>query len=525
MRRSFLALLLVFLPVTAHAQEQLAKLLPANLKDVAHFGSSIAVGHGRILVSDHKGGNHQQGRVHVFDVRTGDHLGTLQAKEPFDDDLFGLRITIGEKWLLISSRKAAATDWNSGAVHIFDPKTWQEVAKITSPDGNNGQYFGYHTAIDGDLALIGASKDNTLGTSAGAAYLIRISSLALVHKLFGSDTSASDNFGIQVALQGDRAVVSSVWNQSGTGAAYVFDSRTGQELMKLQGSQTHPLAFFGYPIALHGKHVLVGAYSEDDQGVDRSGAAYLFDLQSGAELRRFSSDQPTLRAAFGYGLDMNDRQALISIPGDMNNFTDLGRVHIYDLATGDLQDLIEPTDNAPGDLFGFPVVLHECRVVIGSTWDDDLGSAAGSAYLFRVVGDVGEAYCGPANLNSSGQPAVISAHGCSQVGENRLTLEATALPADRFGYFLASRTQAFRPLPPGSQGVLCLGGNIARFARQVGSTGAAGLLTLEVDLTSIPFTPPHSVVAGETWNFQAWFRDENLGATSNFTDGVAITFH
>lgn len=31
-----------------------------------------------------------------------------------------------------------------------------------------------------------------------------------------------------------------------------------------------------------------------------------------------------------------------------------------------------------------------------------------------------------------------------------------------------------------------------------------------------------SVLAGETWNWQAWFRD--VGGTSNFSDGVSIQF-
>ena len=33
-----------------------------------------------------------------------------------------------------------------------------------------------------------------------------------------------------------------------------------------------------------------------------------------------------------------------------------------------------------------------------------------------------------------------------------------------------------------------------------------------------------AVQAGETWLFQLWFRDVNPGNTSNFTDGIAITF-
>ena len=55
-------------------------------------------------------------------------------------------------------------------------------------------------------------------------------------------------------------------------------------------------------------------------------------------------------------------------------------------------------------------------------------------------------------------------------------------------------------------------------------SGPNGEFTIQVDLTSIPTSPPHSVVAGETWNFQAWFRDKNPGSTSNFTNGVAVTF-
>ena len=34
-----------------------------------------------------------------------------------------------------------------------------------------------------------------------------------------------------------------------------------------------------------------------------------------------------------------------------------------------------------------------------------------------------------------------------------------------------------------------------------------------------------AIQSGETWNFQAWFRDSNPTATSNFTDGLEIQFN
>jgi len=74
---------------------------------------------------------------------------------------------------------------------------------------------------------------------------------------------------------------------------------------------------------------------------------------------------------------------------------------------------------------------------------------------------------------------------------------------------------------------LCLGGSIGRFVGpgQVMNSGASGSFTLTVDLSALP-TPTGLVTAqpGETWNFQAWYRDANPGPTSNFTDAVAVTF-
>ena len=87
------------------------------------------------------------------------------------------------------------------------------------------------------------------------------------------------------------------------------------------------------------------------------------------------------------------------------------------------------------------------------------------------------------------------------------------------------RVQGFVPFPPGSQGNLCLGGGIGRHAKQIGNSGPAGELFLELDLTALPRpNGTHPVVAGETWNFQCWFRDQNPGITSNFSDGIEIVF-
>ncbi|MFT7676422.1 MAG: PKD repeat protein [Planctomycetota bacterium] len=138
--------------------------------------------------------------------------------------------------------------------------------------------------------------------------------------------------------------------------------------------------------------------------------------------------------------------------------------------------------------------------------------------------NVGSNYCGPAASNSSGAPATISGTGSDVAGGNPLTLTASSLPTSQFGYFLVSQNQGFFANPGGSQGNLCLAGPIGRYTASIGNSGSTGVIALAIDTNSIPVNPSVAVQAGETWNFQLWFRDVNPMATSNFTDGLSITF-
>ncbi|MFT5288759.1 MAG: hypothetical protein ACI82F_000816 [Planctomycetota bacterium] len=87
-----------------------------------------------------------------------------------------------------------------------------------------------------------------------------------------------------------------------------------------------------------------------------------------------------------------------------------------------------------------------------------------------------------------------------------MTLIADQLPQNQFGYFLNSMAQGFTANPGGSQGDLCLAGAIARYASNIFDSGAAGSGSLQLDLPNTPTpTGAVSVMAGQTWNFQAWY--------------------
>jgi hypothetical protein len=91
------------------------------------------------------------------------------------------------------------------------------------------------------------------------------------------------------------------------------------------------------------------------------------------------------------------------------------------------------------------------------------------------------------------------------------------------GYFLLSDAQGDVPGFGGSQGVLCLGAPILRFAKDILQADASGQMSFAVDFGALPGGTVFQT--GETWNFQLWYRDVNPTSTSNTSNGLAVTFN
>ena len=162
------------------------------------------------------------------------------------------------------------------------------------------------------------------------------------------------------------------------------------------------------------------------------------------------------------------------------------------------------------------------------SFSNSSNTAAGVAILAVNIESVGlgSNYC-TAVANSSGQAGTMGALGSGLVADNDVTLTASSLPPNQFGIFAVAPFQGFVPGTGGtSNGNLCLAGSLGRYVGpgEILSSGAAGEFQLAIDLQAIPQGGGTAgTSAGQTWNFQAWFRDQ-VGLGSNFTDGISITF-
>ncbi|MCP3916024.1 MAG: hypothetical protein GY711_10750 [bacterium] len=75
--------------------------------------------------------------------------------------------------------------------------------------------------------------------------------------------------------------------------------------------------------------------------------------------------------------------------------------------------------------------------------------------------------------------------------------------------------------PPGSAGFVCVSGNIGRFDRPADIIRGP-FDGIEIDVSAVPVNPPATILPGDTWHFQCWYRD--VGGTNNFTDAVSVMF-
>ena len=175
-----------------------------------------------------------------------------------------------------------------------DAALLDEVTKLTAADAQAGDQFGVSVSVSGDTAIVAARFEDALGVNAGAAYVYRrdqggATNWGEVKKLTASDAQAGDFFGSGVAVSGDVAVVGAFREDAGgadAGAAYVFQRDQGGasnwgEVAKLTASDAQAGDFFGIRVAISGVTAIVGAYFEDTGG-NNAGAAYVFESEAGS---------------------------------------------------------------------------------------------------------------------------------------------------------------------------------------------------------------------------------------------------
>ena len=99
---------------------------------------------------------------------------------------------------------ALVTGFAAGAAPAWGQVINEEI-KLLASDGEAFDNFGLSIAIDNGVVAVGVLGDDDNGTDSGSAYLFNASTGAQIAKLLPSDGTAGDNFGFSIAI--DNGVV------------------------------------------------------------------------------------------------------------------------------------------------------------------------------------------------------------------------------------------------------------------------------------------------------------------------------
>ena len=288
---------------------------------------------------------------------------------------FGVSVALSNTYAVVGEVDNNDVAVGAGAVHIFSATTGAFVRKLVSPDRLAGGRFGRSVAACGSLVLVGAYGNDT---NTGAAYLFDGTTGRLLHKFTASDGGVEEWFGFSVSLSGNYALIGAPEHMvpaSGvvTGAAYLFDVNTGVQLAKLLSLDRGFHDFFGGSVSLSGELALVGASGQTDY----RGAAYLFDARSGTQLKRFA---PAVRDSydyFGISVSLFGSLAAVGAEGD-DSFQ--GAVYVFDYRNTDDGYKITASDGAASQNFGKSVALSHNQLLVGRS-----SGGGGEVYFYTAL--------------------------------------------------------------------------------------------------------------------------------------------
>ena len=319
-------------------------------------------------------------------------MAMITASDSAVSDYFGDSVSINGDYAVIGAWGNDDNSDNSGSAYIFkyESETWIEKAKLTPSDGSFDDRFGCSVSISGDYAIIGAVRNN----DNGSACIFKRDGIVWSQqaKLTASDsTGAGDRFGGSVSISGDYAVIGAYDDDNGnnSGSAYIFkrDGTNWSQQAKLTASDGAAEDQFGYSVSISGDFTIVGAWADDDNGIN-SGSAYIFKRDGilWTEHTKLITADTAANDKFGFSVSISGNYTIVGAFGDDGN----GSAHIfkYNDTTWLTQSKLTASDGATSDDFGCSVSISGDTALVGALRDDDSGNDSGSAYIFKNDGDI-----------------------------------------------------------------------------------------------------------------------------------------
>ena len=378
------------------AWSERVKLTASDAAAGDRFGNRVAIDRDTAVIAAPQVGGGDTGAAYVF-TRDASGAWTEQAKlrasDPAVQDYFGYSVAVAGDTVIVGSALHSTSVQRSGAAYVFTRDasgTWTEQAKLVAADAGVGDAFGYSAAVSGDTVVIGSYQDDDTADFSGSAYVFkRAAGVWSRRTIFrASHAEEQDRFGTSVSVSGETVVVGARGEDdvgSDSGAAYVFSVPFLGTESTLTASPSSGADNFGAEVAISGDTALVGAWT-DDVGQGPNGSVFVFRRGTSGtwtHTAKLTASDPAQRDHFGEHIAVSGDSAIVGAYRHPNNGLFEGAAYVFHRGASGAwtrEAKLTASDAAEGDQFGWSVAISGDTAIVGAFRDEN---SVGAAYVFR----------------------------------------------------------------------------------------------------------------------------------------------
>ena len=353
--------------------------------DAEAFGTSVIQAGNNILVGatiTDVGGGQAAGAAYLIDPTTGAQVQSFLNPTPQSNDQFGSSLlAVGSDLYITAMWDNNSNGIKAGSTYLYGA-TGSQTLQAPSP---NGFTFGSGLAVAGNHLVIGAEEGGNLGVGVTAfVYDLATGQLQRTIPSIGGRTNQTSSsaylaaFGtnLLVGIPGDSAA------GNYAGGVALIDPGTGNLLRTYHSPTNEDNAGFGFDVTTSGNKVIVSAPYSDINGHD-SGAVYIIDGTTGNTLHTLLDPFPTDFGQFGRSIAVLGNEVLVGAPLDdmvpgLNSPEYPGAAYVFDVATGALLHTFTDPTNSFHDNFGSRVSTFNDSFLVSAP-----NRSSGTVYMFQ----------------------------------------------------------------------------------------------------------------------------------------------
>lgn len=214
-----------------------------------------------------------------------------------------------------------------------------QIFSLPAPDTTIGNYFGTAVAIDGNIAVIGATGEPSCGPNSGAAYIYEMDDtgdwIETAH-LLPVECREEIFFGKTVAISGNRILIAAYvpfFSKQTSNSVYVYekDPETGEWILRdlILQPKDATQGPFASSISLNGDRILITTSGDTTTG-KYGGVAYVYDYIDGKWVlsARLTGSLGIKAGIFGTSSALDGDRAIVSASTYLAGRA--GAVYVYD---------------------------------------------------------------------------------------------------------------------------------------------------------------------------------------------------